>query len=83
MADDRMKQAMKSTAHAMAKDIAGSGGEHPTSGVVDLSTVEGILVAWADIPQKVARTTIEKYGPPNESTPSQPRARHRDRRAYG
>ncbi len=70
MADDRMKQAMKSTVHAVGTEIAGTGGERATRGVVDLTAVESIIAGWADIPRKVARTMIEKYGPPNEATPS-------------
>ncbi len=70
MSDDRMKQAMKSTAHAVGKEVAGTGGERGTPGVVDLTAVESIIAGWSDIPKKVARTTIEKYGPPNEATPS-------------
>ncbi|MGQ0714782.1 MAG: hypothetical protein ACT4PJ_13785 [Gemmatimonadaceae bacterium] len=70
MSDDRMKQAMKSTAHAVGTEIAGTGGEQATPGVVELNTVENIVARWSDIPQKAARATIEKYGPPNEATPS-------------
>jgi hypothetical protein len=70
MSDDRMKQAMKSTAHAVGKEIAGGGGEQATAGVVDLSAVERLIADWSDIPKKAARTTIERYGPPNEATPS-------------
>ncbi|MFN2567585.1 MAG: hypothetical protein ABR499_21535 [Gemmatimonadaceae bacterium] len=70
MSDDRMKQAVKSTAHAVGKEMAGTGGERATPGVVDLTAVESVVARWSDIPKKVARTTIEKYGPPNEATAS-------------
>lgn len=36
---------------------------------VDLTVVEGILEGWPDIPQKAARATMERYGPPNEVLP--------------
>ncbi len=70
MSDDRMKQAIKSTIHTVGKEMTGSGGEHPTPGTVDVTAVEQLIAGWSDIPQKAARTTIEKYGPPNEATPS-------------
>ena len=60
--DDRMKQAVKSTVHAIGKEAGGSGGEHATPGIVDLTATESILADWTDIPQKAARTTIERYG---------------------
>jgi hypothetical protein len=35
------------------------------------TAVEDIVSKWPAIPQKVARTIMEKYGAPNEATPSQ------------
>ena len=68
--DDRMKDMMKSTVHAVGTEMAGHGGERPTRGTVDVTAVEQIIAGWSDIPQKAARRTVEKYGPPNEATPS-------------
>ncbi len=65
-----MKQAVKSTVHTIGKEMAGSGGEHPTATVVDLGLVEELIATWDDIPRKAARTMIGRYGPPNEATPS-------------
>ena len=71
MQEDRMKRAVTSTAHALGKEIAGTGGERGTTDtIVDARTVENILSTWPDTPRKVATTTIEKYGLPNEATPS-------------
>ncbi len=50
--------------------MADTGGEVGTQGVVDWASVEAIIAAWPATPQKVARTTIDKYGPPNEATPT-------------
>jgi pimeloyl-ACP methyl ester carboxylesterase len=32
--------------------------------------VEQLIAGWGATPKKVVHTTIEKYGPPNEATPS-------------
>lgn len=70
MDESRMKRAAGSTASAMQKEMGGQGGERPTSGTVDKASVAATIEAWPDIPQKVARTMLDKYGPPNEATPS-------------
>jgi len=70
MQNDRMKQAVTSTARALGKEVTGSGGEKGTTGTLEMTAVESIIAAWPEVPQRVARTTIEKYGPPNEATPS-------------
>ena len=67
---ERMKQAVQGTVSAVSKEVSGRGGEKPTAGAVDATIVENILAAWGDIPKKVARRTIERYGLPNEATPS-------------
>lgn len=69
--DERLKEmAISSTAHAVGVEVTGRGGEKATPGTVDLTAVEQILSNWGETPQKVARRTIEEYGPPNEATPS-------------
>ena len=69
--DERLKEmAVTSTAHAVGVEVTGRGGEKATAGSVDLPAIEQILAGWGETPQKVARRTIEKYGPPNEATPS-------------
>lgn len=70
MQDDRMKQALKSTARALGMEMAGAGGEKGSATVADESILESILTSWPEKPQQVARTMIEKYGPPNEATPT-------------
>lgn len=42
-----------------------------THGTVDMAVVENIIGEWGSFPQKSAKQTIEKYGPPQEATPSQ------------
>lgn len=70
MANERMKEGMKSTAHALGVEMTGQGGEQPTTSIVELAVVDQIVSGWSETPQKVARRTLDKYGPPNEATPS-------------
>lgn len=70
MANERMKEGMKSTVHALGVEMKGGGGEQPTPTLVELSAVEPIISSWGETPQKVARKMLDKYGPPNEATPS-------------
>lgn len=42
----------------------------PSVGPVDQETVDEIVAAWPDVPSEVAQTVMEKYGPPQEATPS-------------
>jgi hypothetical protein len=67
---ERMKQAVQGTVRALAKEMTGTGGERPTPGTVDQETVDLVLNTWGDIPQKAARRMVERYGLPNEATPS-------------
>lgn len=67
---ERMKQAVQGTARALGKELAGTGGEQPTHTQIDLQTVDIVLSTWGDLPKKVARRVIERYGPPHEATPS-------------
>ena len=67
---ERMGQGMAGTASAMQKQMASAGGERPTPGTVDQATVDRLISDWGNIPRNVARKTLERYGPPNEATPS-------------
>ncbi len=67
---ERMAQGMAGTASAMQKEMAAAGGERPTAGTVDQTTVDGILEGWGNIPRSVVRKVIERYGLPNEAVPS-------------
>jgi hypothetical protein len=44
--------------------------EKSTITVVSLSDVELLIKDWPEMAKKSAKQTIEKYGPPNEATPS-------------
>ncbi len=68
--ESRMKQAASSTAKAMQQEMGGQGGERPTPGTVDRESLEAIIEAWPDVPQRAARTMLDRYGPPNEATAS-------------
>ncbi|MGQ0562917.1 MAG: hypothetical protein ACT443_13710 [Gemmatimonadota bacterium] len=58
------------TASAVGKEGRGEGGERATPGTVSRSTLEDVLAEWSTIPRQVAEKTMEKYGLPNEATPS-------------
>ena len=49
-------------------------GEHEAEegarGSVDAATVEAITDGWPDAPKNIARQMLEKYGAPNEATPT-------------
>jgi hypothetical protein len=44
--------------------------EKPTTSVVSMAEVEAFIQDWPQMAKKSAKQTIEKYGPPNEATPS-------------
>lgn len=68
--NERMKDMVGVIPHAIGKQMAGIGGEHPTDTQVHMSDVEKIIAEWPDVPRKVAQTIVGKYGQPNEATPS-------------
>lgn len=59
---DRMKEGVISTARALGKEVAGTGGEAGTASVVDQATVETVIADWPRTPKLVAERTITKYG---------------------
>ncbi|MFN2421301.1 MAG: hypothetical protein ABR527_07970 [Gemmatimonadota bacterium] len=70
MDESKIQHAIGSTARALGKEMTGGGGEKGTRGLVDWPEVDRVLEDWPDISRKAARATLEKYGPPNEATPS-------------
>lgn len=44
--------------------------EHGVRETVGLAEVERIIDSWPEVPTNVARQMLEKYGPPNEATPT-------------
>jgi len=42
----------------------------PSASPVAAETVDLIVSAWPDVPREVAQTVMDKYGPPQEATPS-------------
>ena len=42
----------------------------PSASPVAMETVDQIVSAWPDVPREVAQTVMDKYGPPQEATPS-------------
>jgi hypothetical protein len=67
---ERLAHAMSSTANALAKEAASTGGPKPTPGRLETTLVEQLIAEWPGTPQKVTRRMIEKYGAPNEAMPS-------------
>lgn len=68
--NERMKQMIGSVPHTIAKEIGGTGGEHGTVTRVEPEDVEAVIKDWPDASKKAARKTSERYGEPNEGTPS-------------
>lgn len=67
---EKMAHAVTSTARAVGKEIAGTGGEKPTRAQVSQAQVQPVLDEWQSTPRKVAERMIEKYGLPHEATAS-------------
>ena len=68
---ERLKTTMGAVAQGIRYTLKG---EHQTEGKaalqVDLADVEQIIASWPAAQQNVARQMLEKYGPPNEATPT-------------
>jgi hypothetical protein len=67
---ERVKRATVGTMSALRKELTRRGGEAATASAMDLSVVESIIGDWGAVPEKAARDMIERYGAPNEATPS-------------
>ncbi len=66
---------MKTLAGAMADTAKHNAqGEHETAAgtryTMDLDTVKQLIADWPDAPRRGARQMLERYGPPNEATPT-------------
>ncbi|MFN2440517.1 MAG: hypothetical protein ABR503_15035 [Chitinophagaceae bacterium] len=67
---EKLSTALTAMGSALTKEASGSGGEKPTEGVVDIEVVNTIVKDWNALPKKAVKQTLEKYGAPNEATPS-------------
>lgn len=69
------KDKLKTVATAAGSDLKASVNkgvaDQKTSTNADMDVVEKIINEWGKMPEKAARQTIEKYGPPQEAIPSQ------------
>lgn len=68
---DRLKTAALATASAMKANINRSAANRETNTSADMEQVNEIIQTWGSFPRKAALNTINKYGPPQEATPSQ------------
>jgi hypothetical protein len=69
--DERLKTTLGAVAQGIRYTLKG---EHQTEGKaalrVNQEDVERIIADWPGPQQNVARQMLEKYGPPNEATPT-------------
>jgi hypothetical protein len=69
------RERLATTGRAVVEGVAlQAGGEHETERsaghMVDRPTALRIVERWPEAPKNVARQMIDKYGPPNEATPT-------------
>src|SRR5918994_1023650 len=68
---ERLKMTLGAVAQGIRYTLKG---EHQTEGKAELTVapedVERIIAGWPDAQKNVARQLLEKYGPPNEATPT-------------
>lgn len=68
---ERMKRLGQATGNAVTHKLHG---EHETahgaSRTVDRSEVESVIVGWPEAPKTMAEQMMERYGSPNEMTPT-------------
>ncbi|MBA3780074.1 MAG: hypothetical protein H0X16_12410, partial [Chloroflexi bacterium] len=68
---ERIATTFRAVAQGVAHEVRG---EHETQAgtrhKVDVAEAERIIEDWPDAPKNVARQMLEKYGPPNEATPT-------------
>ncbi len=55
---------------AVAGRFAPAAAQEATPAAMNMQAVDEIVSAWPDVPREVAQTVMEKYGPPQEGTPS-------------
>jgi hypothetical protein len=67
---ERIKQGMVGTGSAIKKELTGTGGERGSKGLVEPVTLEALIDQWPTVPRNAADKMIERYGPPEEATPS-------------
>ena len=68
---DRVETLIKTKASSIHKRIAGNDSPTGTGYQVELADVEAILADWPAAPKTVAEGLLDRYGLPNEATPSQ------------
>ncbi|WP_257348605.1 hypothetical protein [Pseudalkalibacillus decolorationis] len=68
--EERWKTAAIAMGSDMKVQMMGNGGEKATPTVENAETVQAIINEWPAMSKKVANTTTEQYGPPNEAIPS-------------
>src|SRR6266513_756478 len=69
------RERLATTGRAVVEDVVhATKGEHETQSAVreqvDQSTADRLISNWPHAPRNIARQMIEKYGPPNEATPT-------------
>lgn len=67
---ERVKQAVSGTMSALQKEATGRPEDSGTGTVIDPASVNMVIEQWPSIPQKAATKMIERYGAPNEATPT-------------
>ena len=68
---DCVETLVKTKASSLHKRISGNDSPAGTGYQVEQADVEAILADWPAAPKKVAAGLLDRYGPPNEATPSQ------------
>lgn len=67
---DRLETVAKTKASAMGKKAAGEESQSGEMARVTAAELRGIIDDWPAAPKKVAEEYAERYGPPNEATPT-------------
>jgi hypothetical protein len=67
---DKLETLVKTKAGSIHKRISGEEAAHGAQYVVEQTEVDALLESWPPAPKKVAGDLIDKYGQPNEATPT-------------
>lgn len=67
---ERLKTVAVGAMSAAKTQTVEEGGEKPTHTQVDAGAVQAIIAPWPKMAQKAANEILQKYGLPNEATPS-------------